>query len=399
MAETDDYNHSDVNTNTTNVNIELAAREPWPTNACLYVPLKEQMILWAPDCLSSLCLLRKVRVPSLHVEHVRNAAEMSNCGIPPVLTLNNHILSEFDEIANFIELKGLLKVENEENTIVDSYSILCTEILGGLMKYFLLCEKAGPTVYQSFTSVYPWPLGLILFLIYRNRTIKNLKVKEIWPLSYEQALIKFETTVRALSNKIQEMNSGYLLGNNFTKADAHLYGHLYTILHTNISEHENLRNVLLKYKPLVDYVNNLERDVHGADGTYSFIIEVLDPRVTWQRYLTTYYNDIFQVLRQLIGSDTLIMSRSLGDEDGTYDGLKIALRYMLEIDRRGYVCFGSNIGNYRTDPKAENGGGSEFYPWKFYNETTNIYRSWVNLHYKLVPNLYSQSRKVAIRQN
>ncbi|CAF5020290.1 unnamed protein product [Rotaria sp. Silwood1] len=89
-----------------------------------------------------------------------------------------------------------------------------------------------------------------------------------------------------------------------------------------------------------------------ADGTYSFIIEVLDPRVTWQRYLTTYYNDIFQVLRQLIGSDTLIMSRSLGDEDGTYDGLKIALRYMLEIDRRGYVRFDSNIGNYRTDPKA-----------------------------------------------
>ncbi|CAF4941478.1 unnamed protein product, partial [Rotaria sp. Silwood1] len=47
----------------------------------------------------------------------------------------------------------------------------------------------------------------------------------------------------------------------------------------------------------------------------------------------------------------------------------------------------------------ENGGGNEFYTWNFYNETTNIYRSWVNLHYKLVPNLYSQSRKVAIRQN
>jgi hypothetical protein len=38
------------------------------------------MILWAPDCLATLCLLRKVRVPSLHIEHVRNAAEMSNYG-------------------------------------------------------------------------------------------------------------------------------------------------------------------------------------------------------------------------------------------------------------------------------------------------------------------------------
>ena len=56
------------------------AREPWPTNVYLYVPLREQMILWAPECLATLCLLRKVRVPSLHVEHVRNAAEMSNYG-------------------------------------------------------------------------------------------------------------------------------------------------------------------------------------------------------------------------------------------------------------------------------------------------------------------------------
>jgi hypothetical protein len=38
------------------------------------------MILWAPDCLATLCVLRKARVPSLHIEHTRNAAEMSNYG-------------------------------------------------------------------------------------------------------------------------------------------------------------------------------------------------------------------------------------------------------------------------------------------------------------------------------
>jgi len=221
------------------------------------------MILWAPDCLATLCLLRKVRVPSLHIEHVRNAAEMSNYGIPPVLTLNNRIFSEFDEIANLIELKGLLTVETGGNSTTDSYSILCTETLGTLMKYFLLCEKAGTTVYQSFISVYPWPLGLILYLIYRHQTIKILKVKEIWSLTYEQALIKFETIIKALSEKIQQNNSNYLLGDNFTKADAHLYGHLYPILHTTFTEYETLRNILLKFKPLVDYVNNLEKDVHG----------------------------------------------------------------------------------------------------------------------------------------
>ncbi|UJR27892.1 hypothetical protein I4U23_009157 [Adineta vaga] len=262
MAEIGDHIHSIIDNNSKNVNIEVAAREPWPANVYLYVPLKEQMVLWAPDCLATLCLLRKVRVPSLTIEHVRNAAEMSNYGIPPVLTLNNRAFSEFDEINNLIELKGLLVTNNDrQNSSVDSYTILCTETLGALMKYFLLCEKAGTTVYQSFTSVYPWPLGLILYFIYRKQMIKTLQVKEIWSLTYEQALIKFETTVKALSNKIQQDNSNYLLGDNFTKADAHLYGHLYPILHTKVVEYENLRNILNKLKPLVDYVNNLEKDI------------------------------------------------------------------------------------------------------------------------------------------
>jgi alpha-glucosidase (family GH31 glycosyl hydrolase) len=47
----------------------------------------------------------------------------------------------------------------------------------------------------------------------------------------------------------------------------------------------------------------------------------------------------------------------------------------------------------------ENGGGGEHLPWKFDNETTDIYRSWVNLHYKLVPYLYSEGTKVALGHN
>jgi alpha-glucosidase (family GH31 glycosyl hydrolase) len=112
----------------------------------------------------------------------------------------------------------------------------------------------------------------------------------------------------------------------------------------------------------------------------------------------------------------------VGDEDGTYDGLKTALRYMLESGRQNYVGFGSDIGGYRSDSSAgplgrtkelflrwtavgalssfmENGGTGNHLPWNFDNETTDIYRSWVNLHYKLVPYLYSEGTKVAIGKN
>jgi alpha-glucosidase (family GH31 glycosyl hydrolase) len=176
-----------------------------------------------------------------------------------------------------------------------------------------------------------------------------------------------------------------------------------------------------------------------ADASDPYIEQVHDSHVTWERYRTAYYNDTFQILRRLVGPDALIMSRPVdndrdyspreivfmgwvGDEDGTYDGLKTALRYMLESGRHGYVGFGSDIGGYRTDPNAgplgrtkelflrwaaigalssfmENGGTGEHRPWKFDDETTDIYRSWVNLHNKLIPYLYSEGTKVALGQN
>ena len=47
----------------------------------------------------------------------------------------------------------------------------------------------------------------------------------------------------------------------------------------------------------------------------------------------------------------------------------------------------------------ENGGRGEHFPWNFDNETVDVYRSWVNLHYKLVPYLYSEGTKVALAPN
>lgn len=50
-----------------------------------------------------------------------------------MLTLNNRVFSEFEEIANLIELKGLLPGETAGDSTVESFSILCSETLGNLM--------------------------------------------------------------------------------------------------------------------------------------------------------------------------------------------------------------------------------------------------------------------------
>jgi len=86
----------------------------------------------------------------------------------------------------------------------------------------------------------------------------------------------------------------------------------------------------------------------------------------------------------------------VGDQFGTYNGLKAALIYMLESGRQSYVGFGSDIGGFIFDQNSgplgrtkelflrwtavgalssfmENGGQGEHFPWNFDNETVDIY--------------------------
>ena len=165
-------------------------------------------------------------------------------------------------------------------------------------------------------------------------------------------------------------------------------------------------------------------------------------RVTRIEYSTAYYRDFFEYTRSKLGNDRVISARPVdtygadvgrinpkavpeaafapreinwagwvGDQDATFAGLKAALLNMYYSAQLGYVIFGSDIGGYRNDQKTyptkgrskellirwaqlgalcplmENGGSGEHRPWQFDEETTDIYRRFVKLHYALIPYL------------
>ena len=185
-------------------------------------------------------------------------------------------------------------------------------------------------------------------------------------------------------------------------------------------------------------------DGFKCDGTDPYVMEYLleggalgynDVKYTsYTQYAKYYYEDFFDYTRKVRGNAGLIMSRPVdcqldkdssvcwgfsskrvmasgwvGDDDGTFQGLRGCARKVIYSAWDGYSSFGCDIGGYRDMPEQtadehkrifirwtqfgalsplmENGGGGEHRPWMFDEETTDIYRQFAELHVKLAPYL------------
>lgn len=102
----------------------------------------------------------------------------------------------------------------------------------------------------------------------------------------------------------------------------------------------------------------------------------------------------------------VMFSGWVGDQDSSADGFKKAMYNILKSAWSGYLNFGFDIGGYRGQniskniflrwvqtgalvPFMENGGNGKHQPWLFDQETVDIYRKFVDLHYQLKPTFLS----------
>ncbi len=193
----------------------------------------------------------------------------------------------------------------------------------------------------------------------------------------------------------------------------------------------------------MDKAIDLGLDGWKCDGTDPFMLfKGWNAR---KRYSAAYYSDFYNYTRERSGRDTVIMARPMeqilnegllgiptrlnplgiglylkyaprevsfmswvGDQDPTFDGLKIALRWILDSADNGYLVLGSDIGGYRDGgpskevfirwtqlgtfcPLMENGGIGEHRPWMFDEQTLEIYKRYVLMHKALGPYLSEQS--------
>lgn len=196
------------------------------------------------------------------------------------------------------------------------------------------------------------------------------------------------------------------------------------------------------WKGLMDNVLDLGIDGWKCDGTDYYAIGAryspyLGANVSRLNYSHAYYQIFHDYTRERLGNKRVNMARPIdnygtidiggdfvafqpkpiswaawvGDQDATWDGMEKALNNMYWSDQYGYLSFGSDIAGYREDnlypetgrskelfirwaqlgalsPLMENGSVG---PWRFDEETTNIYRRFAKIHTSLMPYLMTES--------
>ncbi|XP_011902474.1 PREDICTED: metaxin-2 isoform X3 [Cercocebus atys] len=191
---------------------QIAAAEPWPENATLYQQLKGEQILLSDNAAS--------------------------------LAVQGHSLSD-----------GLGEVQKAE---MKAYMELVNNMLLTAELYLQWCDEAtvGEITHARYGSPYPWPLNHIL--AYQKQWEVKRKMKAIgWgKKTLDQVLEDVDQCCQALSQRLG--TQPYFFNKQPTELDALVFGHLYTILTTQLTNDE-LSEKVKNYSNLLAFCRRIEQ--------------------------------------------------------------------------------------------------------------------------------------------
>ncbi|XP_009639097.2 metaxin-2 [Egretta garzetta] len=242
--------------------LTLTAAEPWPENAALYQQLKEEQILLS-DNASSLAVQAFLQMCNLPIRVVcrANAEYMSPSGKVPFIHVGNQVVSELGPIVQFVKAKGhslsdgLDEVQKAE---MKAYMELVNNMLLTAELYLQWCDDVTveEITHPRYGSPYPWPLNRILS--YQKQWEVRRKMKAIgWAgKTLEQVLEDVDQCCQALSQRLG--TQPYFFNKQPTELDALVFGHLFTILTTQLTTDE-LSEKVKNYSNLTAFCRRIEQ--------------------------------------------------------------------------------------------------------------------------------------------
>ncbi|KAG8510518.1 Metaxin-2, partial [Galemys pyrenaicus] len=221
----------------------------------------EQILL--SDNAASLAVQAFLQMCNLPIKVVcrANAEYMSPSGKVPFIHVGNQVVSELGPIVQFVKAKGhslsdgLDEVQKAE---MKAYMELVNNMLLTAELYLQWCDEAtvGEITHARYGSPYPWPLNHIL--AYQKQWEVKRKMKAIgWgKKTLDQVLEDVDQCCEALSQRLG--TQPYFFNKQPTELDALVFGHLYTIITTQLTNDE-LSEKVKHYSNLIAFCRRIEQ--------------------------------------------------------------------------------------------------------------------------------------------
>lgn len=225
---------------------------PWPKDVCLYQPLEEMQLLLPEQasCLAVKTYLRMCRLP--YTEHQCDNAEFMSTGGRltklPLMRLGRRLFTEFEPIVRHVECTQLenavsswLGYEEREDMRSEVNYVENTFTLAELHQ----CYKEAP-IYAEHTqprigSAHPWPLSSIRRHAKRAEALRLLRVYQWDELNARGVQVQLQQCCQLLSDKLEEhesdgkLSANYLYGQRLCELDALVFGHVASILNSQLA--------------------------------------------------------------------------------------------------------------------------------------------------------------------
>ncbi|KAI6235029.1 Metaxin-2-like protein [Aphelenchoides besseyi] len=239
-----------------------SSTENW-IDAELYCPFRhEQALLYEyAEIVGTQAFLKMVSLP-VSIEHRPNAEFMSPNGSVPFIRLQSTLVAGFANIVEFVSQRGIKLTNTLSEAEIADMNALISLISESLVRAEMYVCWKDSSNYQGVTrhrygSVYLFPLNWILPPMKKLEMSAHLSSIGWSKLSMNDLVKKCDACFQALSIKLGDRK--FLMGSEPTELDALAFGHLYSILTTELPS-MHLANTLRKYTNLVKYCYDIDND-------------------------------------------------------------------------------------------------------------------------------------------
>ncbi|KAL3120919.1 hypothetical protein niasHT_004550 [Heterodera trifolii] len=236
--------------------------EEWK-DAVLYAPYQKEQALMDQyaDTLAVRAFLMMADL-SFVLEQRPNAEFMSPTGEVPFLRLQNTLVAEFFPIVDLVGKKGIRPsntLSAAEQADIQAFCSLIEETLRNAEKYlsWLDDESYELVTKKRYGSVYLWPLNWLLPTL-KRREMHNYLADIGWAdLPMAKVAERCDKCFHALSIKLGQQQ--FFVGDQPTELDALAFGHLYTLLTTEMPN-KAIVETLSKYPNLIAFCKTIDKE-------------------------------------------------------------------------------------------------------------------------------------------